>query len=431
MDRFFAHHRRAVLLLFALAAPAACNQIFGIDTGVEVSATDAGDAASFPPDSANPQDSTSPQDAAETSVPADAHPDSVSDGPACEAGLTMCAGGVCADLASSALNCGACGHSCNGAQCTAMACASYTIAKSPTTGNVAKLATDGAQVVWADTGNTAILQVPAVGGSSTTLASSSALYGAIGGELALANSTVAFVYTGNGTDFSGAPSVGLALEGQSQSGVGVIGGTNAISGVAMNGGATTVYYVSENGTQWDLATCPIKGKAANGACGGGPGFSGRFLTQLAADARYMVFDVTQSGTPSGPGSPGLYVYDSMTMASSQFSSDTSAQSLADDGTWAYWTDASGTTFDLSRVPEALPTSSLQTPATGLATPAFAVDGTYVYYQSGTTIVSKPAAGGSATTLANASAKVTQMAVGGGLLVWTDGSTIFGVVLPPP
>jgi len=144
----------------------------------------------------------------------------------------------------------------------------------------------------------------------------------------------------------------------------------------------------------------------------------------------MLFDLTGSDTGSGPGSPGLYVYDSMTLASSQFSADTSAQSLAVDGTWAYWTDPVGSTFTVSRVPEALPTT-VQTTATGLATSAFAVDGTYIYYQSGSTIVSKPAAGGSTTTLANASGSITHMAVGGGLLVWTDGTTIFGVALPPP
>src|SRR3984957_15936918 len=198
METLFAHRQRAVPLLFLLAGAAACNQLFGIDSGNEASVADAGEASSSPPDSGSPQDSASLQDAGEGGVHPDAGGDSPSDGPSgCEAGLTMCAGGVCEDLTSSALNCGACGHGCNGAMCSAMTCASYTVAKPPTTGNVAKLATDGAQVVWADTGSATIVQVAAVGGSATTLASSSAAFGTIAGELSLANSTVAYVYGGD------------------------------------------------------------------------------------------------------------------------------------------------------------------------------------------------------------------------------------------
>jgi hypothetical protein len=44
------------------------------------------------------------------------------------------------------------------------------------------------------------------------------------------------------------------------------------------------------------------------------------------------------------------------------------------------------------------------------------------------VSSQPAGGGKVATLAPATS-VTQIAVGGGLLVWTDGMTISGLVLP--
>ncbi|MDP9151351.1 MAG: hypothetical protein M3O36_15625, partial [Myxococcota bacterium] len=342
-----------------------------------------------------------------------ANADASADG-GCPAGLTRCATG-CVSLAAPA-NCGACGHTCNLGSCSGSTCGPYVIAKQPTIGTVAKLATDGARVFWSDTGIVAIEQIGASGGNAISLASASATNGAVSSELALAGNTVAFAYLG-----VGAPSLGLATVDVAGSGASVRQGALSVNAISLNASATHVFYVDVTGTQGSLNDCVVSGREA-GACVGVAG-SGRFLAQTAADDAHLFFDLTGSGTSM---QAGLYIDDLATSTANIFST-AAAQSVAVDGTWAYWSelDDGGPTYVLRRTLEAAPGTVVQTVTGAMASPAFATDGANAYYWTGTAIVSKPVAGGAETTLAPFT-QLVHVAVGGGLLVWTDGVTIWGL-----
>jgi hypothetical protein len=337
---------------------------------------------------------------------------------ACGAGATLCDGGCVALDAS--IHCGACGHDCHGGSCTAAKCGAYVIAQQPTTGAVAKLATDGRHVLWSDTGIVAIEQTAATGGPAIALAPASTTSGAVGSELALAGSTVAFSYLGSG----GPPSVGLATVDMANSGNSVTPGAVAVNGVSLNTAATHVFFVNISGTQGSLNDCPVSGGTV-GACVG-VGGGGRFLAQTAADSLYMFFNLTAGATTE---QPGLYIATIATRATTIFLTD-NAQSVANDGSWAYWTEMNdgASTYAIFRTLESAPGTVLQTVVGTIASSAFATDGVNVYYWTGSAVASKPVSGGAETVLAQASG-FTQIAVGGGLLVWTDGATIWGLVLP--
>ncbi|HZU84225.1 MAG TPA: hypothetical protein VE987_14950, partial [Polyangiaceae bacterium] len=194
-----------------------------------------------------------PRDAAQ-----DAAPDAPDGG--CAAGLAACDGGCVALDAST--SCGACGHDCRGGACTAGACGAYVVAQQPTTGTVAKLATDGTRVVWSDTGLASIEQVGARGGAAIALAPASSTNGAVGSELALAGTTVAFVYLG-----VAAPSLGLATADVADSGTSALAGAVALEAVSLNAAATHVFFVNVTGTQGSLEDCPVSGLAV-GSCAG-------------------------------------------------------------------------------------------------------------------------------------------------------------------
>lgn len=340
----------------------------------------------------------------------------------CPTNQAACTGG-CFDLTSSATNCGTCEKSCFGGTCASSKCTPYVVATQPKTGTVTKVATDGKRVVWADTGVVAIEQIPAGGGTPIVLASVSPVAGGVGGELSLSHGVVAYDYAGGANP----PEVGIAAVDVADSGVPLIAGTVGISGISLGKAGTHVFYVDTHGTSADLIDCTVFPGDA-GPCVGVSG--GRFASETAADDTYMFFDLTGSSGPQ----PGLYLDRIDTAISVDnpniFSTITTAQSLRVDGTWAYWTEAvdGGPGFTVHRTLESAPGTSLQTPVSPIAAKSFATDGTNVYYWTGTNIASRPVAGGSETTIAPASTFV-DIAVGGGLLVWTDGTTINGLELP--
>jgi hypothetical protein len=409
---------------FSLAAPDATTNESGT-AGVDGSVDGSADGGSVDATTSDARAESGITDAAgdaarDGNPPRDATPDTaLSVDASCAAGQTLCDGGCIAFDA--AANCGACGHDCHGGSCTAAACGAYVIARQPTTGTVAKLATDGRRVIWSDTGIVAIEQIAATGGSAIALAPASPTYGAVGAELALAGSTVAFSYLGSG---SPPPSVGLATVDMANSGTSAIPGAAALYGVSLNATATDVFFVNRTGMQASIDDCPISGRDA-GACVG-VGGAGLFLTQTAADSLYMFFDLIAGATTE---QPGLYLTNISTKATSIFT-PAQAQSLANDGSWAYWTEVNdaATTYTIYRTLESAPGTVLQTVVGASASSAFATDGVNVYYWTGSAIASKPVGGGLQTTLAPASSFV-QIAAGGGLLVWTDGATIWGLVLP--
>jgi hypothetical protein len=339
----------------------------------------------------------------------------------CASGFADCldSGMGCAtNVQDASASCGACGHACNGGSCAAATCGAYIVAKQPTTGTVAKLATDGTRVIWSDTGIVAIRQIAATGGSAISLAATSSTNGAVSSELALAGSTVAFSYLGGS-----APSVGLATVDVANSGVSAIPGAVAVNAISLTPAATHLFYVDITGTQGSVNDCMINGRDA-GTCLGVAG-GGRFLAQTAADSTSMFFYVVGANTLQA----GLYLDTISTNTVGIFGVDV-PQTLAVDGTWAYWTTTNdgGATYTIHRTIESAPTTLAQTVAVDLRASAFATDGANVYYWTGSAIISKPVAGGPETTLAPSTA-FTQIAVGGGLLVWTDGATIWALVLP--
>ena len=393
--------RTLLALLVSAAAATACTAILGdFDVGTGAGNGDGGSNEGGSGDGATGGDGAVP----------------------CTADQTACSGS-CFDLKTSATNCGKCGKTCFGGTCSGSVCAPYVVAKSPTTGTVAKLATDGTRVVWADTGIVAVLQIGAGGGSAITLAPVSSTSGGVGQELALANGLVAFNYIGG----SSPPAVGIAQVDVADSGIALIPGTLAVSAVSMNPNATHLFYANSHGTMSDLNDCTISPGDA-GPCTGVGG--GRFGNETAADSTYMFFDLT--GADVFPAQSGLYLdtvgatigADNPTIFTTAV-----AQSLAVDGTWAYWTESldGGAPSVMHRTLESAPGTSLQTPVDVMAAPAFATDGANVYYWNGTNVVSRPTGGGPETVIAPAVA-FTQIAVGGGLLVWTDGTRINGVVL---
>ncbi|MGH7284738.1 MAG: hypothetical protein ACRELY_24700, partial [Polyangiaceae bacterium] len=142
-----------------------------------------------------------------------------------------------------------------------------------------------------------------------------------------------------------------------------------------------------------------------------------------------------TGADIFPANDGLYMYkigDPLNAGNpQQFTSPAEvASSVAVDGTWAYWTESidGGPEFVVHRTQEATPDSTFQTPVDVIASAAFATDGVNIYYWNGTNVASRSVSGGPETIIAPASA-FTQIAVGGGLVVWTDGSTINGAILP--
>ena len=340
---------------------------------------------------------------------------------ACAAGYGDCSdsGTGCAiNLGDAAANCGQCGHGCNRGACTAGACGAYVVAQQPTTGTVAKLATDGTSVLWSDTGIVAIKQIAAAGGTAIVLAATSSTNGGVSAELALAGTTVAFTYLG-----TAAPSVGLAKLGLADSGTSAFPGALAVNAVSLNAAATHLFFVNVTGTQGSLNDCLVNGLDA-GACVGVVG-GGRFVGQTAADNGYLFFDLTGANTLQA----GLYIDVISTNTANIFTTEM-AQSLAVDGTWAYWTvpNDGGPTYSMRRTLESGPGSVIQTVAGNLGSKAFATDGANVYYWTGSAVAAKPVAGGTEVSLAPASSFV-DVAVSRGLLVWTDGTTIWGLVLP--
>jgi hypothetical protein len=326
----------------------------------------------------------------------------------CANGLTACSSG-CVNLQDAGANCGTCGHGCNAGACTAATCGSYTIV-SPPGAKVDRLATDGRRVVWADTMNGVVQQVGATGGATITLVPVSSTYGTVGAELALANGTVAFTYTAMA-------SLGFATVDHPDSGQVAYTGGLLINAVSMSPSGGHVFYFQRNGTMGSLMACPLTGQTI-GTCASPNG--GVVLDQTAGDDSYMAYDLL--GT-------GLFMDTISSNAQNQFSGfDTS--SLAVDGTWVYWTSTNdgGASYAINRALESPAGASGQTPIPSVASPVFATDGKNLYYFSGSSVSSQPAGGGAVTPLAPASS-VTQMAVGGGLLVWTDGMTISGLVLP--
>ncbi len=109
----------------ALMPLAACTSLAGLSASDPPSGDDAGDSGNGVPDSSIPPTPPGNDAASDTATP-DGGCSGASCGPACDGGLTSCSG-ACVDTRVDKLNCGACGHSCLGATCTAGKCDPVTL----------------------------------------------------------------------------------------------------------------------------------------------------------------------------------------------------------------------------------------------------------------------------------------------------------------
>jgi hypothetical protein len=257
---------------------------------------------------------------------------------ACPVGTVSC-GGTCVDTQSDSLNCGSCGHGCNGAGCSGALCGSYVIAQRPTTGNVARVLTDGTSVFWADNGANIVAEVPGVGGTAITLATAPSGYN-IGTELAVANGKVAYFLEVPGSrDEPAVATVGLPNS-ASSTGCGA-GGTGG--GLSMDATATHIFFVDTGSAPTTYVRDCIF------ASQGGPGivqtFSGTVLMQTVADANYMFYVFPQAG---------IYRDTIATFTAAPAVAGAPANSLAADGTYVYWTQGTIASSTLYRASEANP-----------------------------------------------------------------------------
>jgi hypothetical protein len=333
----------------------------------------------------------------------------------CPGGTVSC-GGTCVDTQSDSLNCGSCGHGCNGAGCSGALCGSYVIAQGPTTSGVARVLTDGTSVFWADNGANIVGQVPGIGGAAITLATAPSGYN-IGTELAVANGRVAYVLEVPGSrDEPAVATVGLSNS-AATTGCGA-GGTGG--GLSMDSTATHIFFVDTGSAPTTYVRDCIF------ASQGGPGivqtFSGTVLMQTVADANYMFYAFPQAG---------IYRDTIATFTAAPAVVGAPANSLAVDGTYVYWTQGTIASSTVYRASEANPGAVTTVVPSGVFDYTFATDGAKVYYSDGQHIWSVPAGGGgTAMQLAMANAEgIGQVAVSGKLLVWTDGATIWGMILP--
>ena len=89
----------------------------------------------------------------------------------CPAGWATC-NGTCIDTSSDGHNCGSCGHDCQGGGCSGSVCQPAVLVPNSAISTVQDFASNGTAVVWADIGAASIVEMPSMGGTAITLASS-------------------------------------------------------------------------------------------------------------------------------------------------------------------------------------------------------------------------------------------------------------------
>jgi hypothetical protein len=276
-----------------------------------------------------------------------------------------------------------------------------------------RVVTDGINVFWADNGLNAVTQIPAAGGSATVLGTVTS--GTVTSELWLNNNKIAY---SNGTG------VFLATLGLPNSGL----DTWPEQNVAVSMDSTdNHFFFSDFGGVGSAGASIVDCVFTNqgGPCGAVAQLtpSSSLLLQTVADGTYMFYEFTQAG---------LYRETIGTRSVSLAIAGAQASSLALDGTYVYWAQGTIASSAVYRTSEANPGTVTAIVPNGVYDYTFATDGSRVYYSDGTHILSIPAAGGgtaSQLALAHGAAGIGQLAIGGKLLVWTDGATIWGMVLP--
>jgi hypothetical protein len=451
----------------ALAATG-CNALAGIEEGTLVT-PDASTTASV--DASLDQSTTT-----DTGPTVDQSSPDADTGPECEAGYTACSGGcwntqsdpnhcgstcgacavpeggtvacdagcvqtcaasgsiacnnVCVDGQTNAKNCGACGHSCVGGTCSAGKCQPWKVAAPPLTKTPVDIASDGTNLVWADSGLLKVMQVGVKGAVAITIGSDADLTRI--SEVTMRGGKVAWTTAGTSS-----ATVMIATEGQADSGapLATLGETNQNPwALAPIFDPTTThlffnwYYRPNDGysaqVQAITLSTGLMGQQPLGVTAAVPS------SRNAIDDTYLFW-----GEQTGDGVGGIlhrYTLATGATVSTNANPGAGVDFVTNDGKYVYWLGAGieRTSEAAMETPTLIPITNLQGSLGGLAT-----DGTYLYFTYRTAPSSSigyaPVSGGAATVLQIAAGSPAPIIAVNGAIYWIDEgtATIYGQVFP--
>jgi hypothetical protein len=321
------------------------------------------------------------------SVDSDAGSDS-----GCMNNETLC-NQMCVDLQTNSTNCGACGHDCLGATCTAALCQPTVLA--PSQNGPTVITVDATNVYWVNLNVGTVMKVPIAGGSTTQLASG--VQNATSIEVDATNVYWSDINAGtvNKVPIGGGSVTPLAT-GYQPKGIAVIGGY--------------VYFTDFNGgSNSHIYSVPTGGGSVQpvAAAGGGP-------DPIAADGLNVYWSSQVGCTNQSPVYQAAIDSGSVTVLATM---QGCPRSIAIDSSYVYWTESVG--GNLRRVPIDGGSVSLLVPG---GAGAVVVDTSYAYFNANGDIVKMLKTGGATTTVVSGQSPAA-LAVDGTYLYWTAGGNV--------
>lgn len=413
-------------LVFAAAAIAACTSLLGDYT--QGSATDGGpgdDSATTAQDSSPPGEAAASGDASPGDAPqGDTGSTTGSDGatPPGEGGVDAEAGPPCVVDGGDALNCGACGHSCQGGACVANRCEPLSMAGAQT--QPVSIVANDTKVFWR-LANGALSSEPVSGATSGTqfyVSGNANTYCRGSGECAniALDSTTAYW-----PDFM--PPTGPIVQSQTVGGnsaysFGTASDSNEYYTYVVQDGATLFaadYYVSTQG-----GACPSGGvdhmslqpRSNTSATWSLSGFC--WIASMAVDQTNLYW--ADLGAPNGQAAPGIFMATKLGTSFTRIAAASTPVAVATYGGVVYWTD-SGTGSVMAWTPSA----GASTLATSTSPMDLAVDSSGVYWvDSAATILHAPLTGSmvTPTTLAMGQTGAGQIATNAASVFWVNAGT---------
>jgi hypothetical protein len=324
---------------------------------------------------------------------------------------------------------------CNGGTCT-----SWPVATSSTATTPVALVSDGASVIWADTGLMKILQIPISGVGTPTTLSQNASFSSIPNDtwtpLALGSGTVTWVTSTNvwkATVGTGGSGVMLPFTFPSS------GGLMGLSNLAMNTGATRIGVMNEfsgsSGPAFEFYDCLLSGSTCTDVSATSSPL-GYYQQAAAGNASAMFFaDLSLNEIR-------LYNFGSGSVGILETAAQPIGGGIAIDSTNVYWAwHTSANTNQIVKAPLVGGTiTPLATfPSGVVAIQGMATDGTNVYFTTNGTppqVGYAPVAGCCpsssnccGTTALVAATNPTGVTAAGGMIFWIDGATITGLAAP--
>ncbi len=306
--------------------------------------------------------------------------------------MTIC-NSACIDTQVDALNCGACGHACQGGTCIAGACQTVTLASSQ--GGVGELAIDLTEAFW--TSDSTVKKVALTGGSVATLA-------AYNNSVTIRSISVAggvVVYSFGGSGFWEVAKVSSLV----QSPTTLASIPDAIAGVVVAGSDA---YWSSSVLKGGLNRVPLAGgtpsRVDNSVLGG-----------LTADVNFVYY------WNGNLGSTGVWKASLATGATTFLASPQVAgqlRSITRAGSYVYWTDGSS---NVHRVGTGGGGSGTLI-ASGQSSPTMiAADATHVYWtnRGNGTVMRVAIAGGAPQVFASGLSQPYGIAVDTVSVYWTE------------